>query len=134
MVVLGPEDHGLSARDLDHCPLRVTIPADPGYPSLNLAQSVQVLAYELRLAVLLPELRAGRAAAAAPVPATREQLEGFYGQLEQVLLRIGFLNPQNPYHMQTTLRRLVDRAMPEPREVHVLRGILSNIQRLLGPG
>jgi len=149
VLVLGPEDPGLAAAALDHCPLRVTIPTDPAYPSLNLAQAAQVLAYELRLAALgepraalvgsAPATTAPAASGASPVspaaalhrPATRGELEGFYGQLEELLDRIGFLNPQNPRHIQTSLRRLYDRAAPDLREVQILRGILSSCTRLL---
>lgn len=138
VVVLGPEEHGLAASDLDHCPLRVAIPADRAYPSLNLALAVQVLAYELRLAALEQRQTDGEAAGSPadvgpePVRASRQVMESFYVHLGEVLGRVGFLNPQNPTHIQRAFRRLFDRAALDEREVRILRGLLSNVQRLLG--
>lgn len=141
VVLLGPEDHGLANQDLGYCPVRVTIPVAPEYPSLNLAQAVQIIAYELRLAALAAA-RPGQGeerSALAVVPedstralADRAEIEGMYTQLWDVLERTEFLNPQNPEHIQRSLRRIYDRARMDEREVRILRGVLSGVQRLLG--
>ncbi len=131
VLVFGQEDHGLSNRDLDFCNLRVSIPASPEYPSLNLAQAVQVLAYELRLAGL--GLRPMAAAAARPARevADRQDMEGLYGHLRTLLETVGFLNEENPFHIMAALRQLLDRAELDLREVRILRGVLSDTLRML---
>jgi tRNA/rRNA methyltransferase len=121
-IVFGREDSGLTTEELDACGLLATIPADASYPSLNLAQAVLVGAYELR-----------RAAAVEPGPEPRSlalasEVEAFFEQLAEVLEEIGFLNPQNPEEVMHALRRLFGRAALEPREVRILRGVLSQVR------
>lgn len=118
-LVFGPEDRGLSNRDLDLCQRLVTIPADEHYGSLNLAQAVMILLYEISLAC-----KEGTRAPKEKTLATAEELEGMYRQMEELLLRIGFLHKENPKRIMTVLRRILGRAMLEPREVRVVRGIL----------
>lgn len=123
-VVFGRESSGLSNDELASCHALLHIPTDPGYSSLNLAMAVQVVAYELRQAMLAD-------AAPGPVPerldplATVEDLERFYVHLERTLVDAGFLNPANPRHLMLRLRRLFSRALPEEKEVRILRGILT---------
>lgn len=125
-LVFGRERTGLTNDELDQCHALVTIPADPAYPSLNLAAAVQVMAYELRLA--------GGGAPTVPPrtpehpPATAGEMAGFYGHLEQVLTELDFLDPDNPRHLMRRLRRLFDRAGPDRNEVNILRGVLSAVQ------
>jgi TrmH family RNA methyltransferase len=125
-AVFGPEQSGLSNAHLDHCHTLLTIPTDPGFSSLNLAMAVQVLTYELRAARIAdkpPEYQPD-----APL-ATSEELERFYGHLEQVLTDVQFLDPDNPRHLMRRLRRLFIRAKPDQNEVNILRGILSAVQK-----
>ena len=128
-LVFGRERTGLTNEELQRCHAAVHIPANPDYSSLNIAAAVQVLCYELRLALL-----AG-APAAAPVatdeqPATQGELEGFFGQLEQALHDIDFHKGRAPELVMQRLRRLFLRAAPDPREVRILRGILADAQRM----
>ena len=125
-VVFGPENSGLSNTDLDRCDTLLTIPANPGFRSLNLAMAVQVVAYELRLAG--HESPAPGFEPDAP-PATREELEYFYAHLETVLRDIRFLDPDNPRVLMRRLRRLFVRARPDRNEVNILRGILTAVDR-----
>ncbi|MHB8765622.1 MAG: RNA methyltransferase, partial [Deferrisomatales bacterium] len=123
-AVFGREDSGLTTAELDLCHWFVRIPTSPQLPSLNLAQAVGVVAYELASA---------RAAAAPQAPlarrsATVAEMEGFYGHLEGVLQEIGFIEEASPDRMMNQLRRLFSRRLPEPRDVRVLRGILSKVQ------
>lgn len=126
-VVFGRESSGLSNDELACCHALLHIPTDPGFSSLNLAMAVQVVAYELRLAML---------DAAAPVPAaerldplaTAEDVERFYAHLERTLVDTGFLNPDNPRHLMLRIRRLFSRALLEEKEVRILRGILSALE------
>jgi len=121
-VVFGPEDKGLSNRDLDLCQRLVTIPAHEEFGSLNLAQAVVVTCYEIYMAAHHKE--------AFPRPhrlATSEELEGMYGHMEEALLRIGFLDEKNPKRMMAVLRRIFSRAKLNSREVKILRGICRQV-------
>jgi TrmH family RNA methyltransferase len=126
-VVFGPEASGLTTRELDLCHLRVHAPTDPSHPSLNLAQAVLLVAYELRLHALAgrpPE----RASSATPRPrATAGDLEQAVQDLRAGLLAIGYLDPAGPDHILGELRRLLARAAPTPREVVLLRGLARQI-------
>ncbi|MDR1726715.1 MAG: RNA methyltransferase [Acidobacteriota bacterium] len=120
-IVFGPEDTGLVDEDLRLCQLLVRIPTDRDARSLNLAQAVMIVAYELMLGSLARE--PGRALKLARV----EQVEAMYAQLEAALLEIGFLQPQNAQHMMFALRKLLGRAGLESSDVGVLRGIARQI-------
>lgn len=125
-LVFGPERSGLTNTELDRCHAIVYIPANPAYSSLNLAQAVQIIAWELRCQV--PFERA--LPPPSSPPATPDDLALFYDHLERVLLASGFLNPANPRHLMRRLRRLFNRARPDDNEINILRGILS----ALAPG
>ncbi len=117
-LVFGPEDSGLTGEELALCHRLVHVPTDPAQPSLNLAQAVLLLAYELRLASL----------AAGPPPAAEEAatagaLEQAVQEIRGALLEIGYLDPSSPDRILTELRRLLARARPTPREVVLLRGL-----------
>jgi len=120
-VVFGPEATGLSVAERALCHRLVRIPADAEQPSLNLAQAVLLLAYELRLAFLA----GGAAAPAAPAQsrASAGEVEQAIAELGEGLVEIGYLDAQNPDHILAELRGLVTRAHPTPREVLLLRGL-----------
>ena len=130
-VVFGPESSGLTREELELCPVRVHIPTDPVHPSLNLAQAVLIVAYEMRLA-------SGAPGASAPAPrATAGELEPALVDLRAALLAIGYLNPTNPGAVMAELRVLLARAGPTPREVVLLRGLARQIAwagRRIAPG
>jgi len=117
-VVFGPEDRGLSNRDLDLCQRLVTIPSHEEYGSLNLSQAVMVICYEIYLATH-HQMAASRTCRLA----TSEELEGMYYHMEETLLRIGFLDQNNPKRIMAVLRRIFSRARLNAREVKILRGI-----------
>jgi tRNA/rRNA methyltransferase len=122
-LVFGTEMSGLSNAELDLCQLLAMIPTNPDFSSLNLAAAVQVVCYELRMAVL-----AGNASdiTSNPMPlATSDEIEGFYKHLEQTLVQIGFLNPDEPKKLMQRVRRIYARANLEKEEVNILRGILK---------
>jgi tRNA/rRNA methyltransferase len=123
-ILFGREESGLSNEELKYCQRLVTIPSSEGFGSLNLAQSVLTVAYELFLAAGAP----GQAGSGAPVRrAPTADLEGLYGQMERVLLEIGYLDPANPGRMMRVFRRLLGRAGPDAREVRALRGIFRQV-------
>jgi tRNA/rRNA methyltransferase len=121
-LVFGTEMSGLSNAELDCCQLLAMIPANPEYSSLNLAAAVQVMSYEIRMAILEGKLDV---ATNAPELATNEALEGFYKHLEETLVKIGYLNPNAPKKLSERIRRIYARAKLEKEEVNLLRGILT---------
>ncbi|KAF1721110.1 RNA methyltransferase [Pseudoxanthomonas wuyuanensis] len=133
-LVFGRERTGLSNEELQLCHASVHIPANPDYSSLNLAAAVQVLAYELRLALLaLAPAAATATAAAGPGregPASHAQLEGFFAQLGDTLDDVDFHKGRAPDSAMRKLRRLFLRADLNEQEVRLLRGILSDAQRM----
>ncbi|MDX1381720.1 MAG: RNA methyltransferase [Xanthomonadales bacterium] len=126
-ILFGRERYGLTNEEMQRCHQLVHIPANPDYASLNLAQAVQVLAYELRMAALGG---AGREQAPSDWdPVDAAEMERLYEHLEQTLLDIRFLNPDQPKRLMMRLRRLFNRARPDRNEYNILRGILSAAQR-----
>jgi TrmH family RNA methyltransferase len=120
-ILFGPEDTGLVDDDLQFCQLLMRIPTQSRSPSINLAQAVMIVSYELLLASL--ERQPARLSRLASL----EQTEAMYVQLEKALLEIGFLRPQNAKHMMFALRRILGRAGLEPSEVGAVRGIARQI-------
>lgn len=124
-LVFGNEKYGLTAAEVGQCQLLATIPADPRFSSLNVAAAVQVLAYELRIAVLGAVVRHSKGK--PPALATHEEIELFYVQLERRLLAAGFLNPRNPKKLMARLRRLFGRTQLEQEEVNILHGVIKTL-------
>ncbi|MEY2632873.1 MAG: hypothetical protein RIR00_1527 [Pseudomonadota bacterium] len=125
-LVFGNETSGLSNAELQRCHAAVTIPANLDYSSLNLGAAVQILAYELRMAAF--DAAPPRPQLATPSlsdPATHEEIEGFYGHLERLMIRTGFHDPARPKRLLPKLRRLFGRAQLEKDEVNILRGIVA---------
>jgi TrmH family RNA methyltransferase len=121
-LVFGPEATGLTGAERELCHRLVRIPSDPAQPSLNLAQAVLLVAYELRLGFLSSQPRAAADADDEP-RANAGDVEQAVGELREALVAIGYLDPQNPDHILAELRGLVTRARPTPREVLLLRGL-----------
>ncbi|HHJ13012.1 MAG TPA: RNA methyltransferase [Gammaproteobacteria bacterium] len=126
-ILFGRERTGLRNDEMDRCHALVQIPVDDAYPSLNIAAAVQVIAYELRLAMLAAERAPGPSVVPDAVDAG--EMERFYEHLEQVLKEIGFLDPGNPRQLMRRLRRLFQRARPDQNEINILRGMLSAVQK-----
>ena len=126
-IVFGNERAGLSNEEIKLCHAAVHIPSDPGFSSLNLSQAVQVLAYELRMAVLdgVSPLQAAQEA-----PASNSELEGFFQHLATTLDDIEFHKGRSPFTIMRRLRRIFLRAEPDSRELRILRGILTDAQRM----
>lgn len=120
-LVFGNETAGLSNEEMLACQFLVHIPADPGYSSLNLAQAVQLAAYELRMAAGETQLPAHPR---SEKPATVRDIEGLYGHLEEAALASGFLDPADPKKLRERWRRLFSRVALEREEVNILRGLL----------
>ena len=139
-VLFGREDRGLSNEELERCNLHVVIPANPEYPSLNLAMAVQVVCYEiLRALTRVANTDAGTEDPPAQdlptdwdrSPATAADMAALDGHLGQVLSAMEFQDPKNPRLTMTRLRRMFARIRPDQTEVAILRGVLSRIERIL---
>lgn len=129
-VVFGEEQRGLSDEELDLCQAVCTIPTTSAYDSMNLAQAVAVVSYELALA---------GGASLAPVerpvdPARHATLEALWAQLTVLLGAAGYLNPQNPEQILAEWRRLLARAEPTQREAELLVAAARAVVRKVGPG
>lgn len=127
-IVFGSEQSGLSNHDLLHCHYHLHIPTVEHFSSLNLAQAVQIVAYELRMALCAPT---ATVLTHTPPLATHEDIERFYVHLHDVLVTTEFLNPAHPKRLMERLRRLFNRVQLEASEVHLLRGILTQCQRAI---
>lgn len=127
-IVFGREHAGLTNEELLKCHIHIHIPSNPEYASLNLAQAVQIIAYELRMKLLAPQaevaLRQDEYAAA-------DEIEQFYEHLREVFIEIQFLKASNPRRLMQRVRRLFNRVNLEKMEVNLLRGMLSQVQKSL---
>lgn len=123
--VFGTERDGLRNEDVERCHACCAIPTDAEYGSLNLAQAVQVTAYECRLTLAGAAAVSSRFAADAPAPV--DAVEAMHGHLEQALVALGYLDPAQPKRLMSRLRRLLARAHPTVSEVDILRGIAAAI-------
>lgn len=126
-MLFGREDRGLTNEELQACNLHLNIPTSADYSSLNLAMAVQIVCYELRMAV-------------SDAPASAEQqwdspfstaqnMEKFYQHLEETLIDIEFLDPAAPRQLMPRLRRLYNRLRLDEMELNILRGILTETQK-----
>ncbi|MDX2254965.1 MAG: RNA methyltransferase [Pseudanabaenaceae cyanobacterium bins.39] len=153
-IVFGSEDRGLSNAEIQYCQQVVRIPVSPAYPSLNLAQAVGICCYQWYLLQIDGQTHRQRHDENAPtnlatlpkIPqeltsqidqdllesnpidlASLAELEGYYQQLESVLLKIGYLYPHTAFHRLQKFRQIGDRANLTSAEVTMLRGVLRQI-------
>ena len=119
-LAFGSEKEGLTNEELSLCHLYARIPSMESFPSLNLAQAVMVVSYELfRASIEIPKKEVQLARA--------EELERVLEHMEKTLLRIGFLDSNNPQRIMRVLRRLFGRSQMDEREVKILEGIWSQM-------
>ena len=122
-IVFGPEDFGLTNLEIAQCQRLITIPTAPDYPSLNLAQAVIVVAYELMLAAGL-----ARAPMEAGEFASASEVDAMHRRMAEALVAIGFLPEDNPGHLMLTLRAMLGRSGVRPRELDILNGIARQVR------
>lgn len=127
--VFGTERSGLTNEDVERCRFCCAIPADPGFASLNLAQAVQVTAYECQLALraTVAIFDAQRRFVDDEPPASVDAMEGFFAHFEQAMTAVGAHNPAEPKRLMQRVRRLINRAAPTQTEIDLLRGITAAI-------
>ena len=131
-LLFGPERTGLENEDLQHCHACVLIPCNPEYASLNLASAVQVLSYEIRLQRIEQHLINKPDAKLVEIEiANHEQMERFFSHLAQFMDEVDFHKGKPPELVTQRLRRLFLRAEMDEREIKIIRGLLSDAQRLL---
>jgi tRNA/rRNA methyltransferase len=119
-LLFGPEDRGLTNRELKYCHTLVTIPT-AGFTSLNLAQAVMVVAYEIFLASIQ------ETTPFVPRFASSHELQGMYDHMQATLAKIHFMNPENPDYWMNSIRRFVNRLGLQAREVKIIRGICRQL-------
>lgn len=145
-IVFGREDRGLTNEELALANYHLTIPVNTEYGVLNVAQAIQVVCYEMRMATLqqlAQETNQTSENHAEQMPVTQntamdwdeplvthKQMEEFYPHLEKMLVDIEFLDPNNPRLLPLRLRRLFGRIQLDRMEYHLLRGIFSRVQSL----
>ncbi|MFQ6573287.1 tRNA (cytosine(32)/uridine(32)-2'-O)-methyltransferase TrmJ [Pseudomonas sp. UM16] len=135
-LVFGREYAGLTNEELQRCHFHVHIPSNPDFSSLNLGAAVQVLAYEVRMAWLAAEGQPSKVekfevtSVRSSELATMDEMELFYEHLEKTLVDIGFLDPEKPKHLMPRLRRLYGRSSVNRSEMSILRGILTETQKV----
>jgi tRNA/rRNA methyltransferase len=120
-LVFGPEDRGLTNQEIRLCHALVNIPTD-AFASLNLAQAVMVMCYEVFTA------RTTEDGGFAPRLATRHELDGMYAKLRDILVRISYINPENPDYWMNRLRRFFTRLQLRAREVSMIRGMIRQVE------
>ncbi len=123
-LLFGPENFGLTNEELPFCHALVHIPTGD-CSSLNLAQAVMVLAYEIFTA-------AGDRSHFVPRLANSRELESMYAMLQETLVRINFISHQNPEHWMFNVRRLFARHGLRAREAQVIKGICRQIDWYVG--
>ena len=119
-LMFGPEDKGLSNEDIRYCHWLVNIPTAE-FSSLNLAQAAMIICYEIFLAAH------EKAPEHVPRLAARHELDGMYAQLKDILVRINFINPENPDYWINNLRHFFTRLQLRGKEVSIIRGICRQI-------
>jgi tRNA/rRNA methyltransferase len=119
-ILFGPEDRGLTNEDIWNCHVLVNIPTNE-FSSLNLAQAVMVVCYELFKTTI------EKSSGFMPRLAAHHELEGMYDQLKEILVRINFLNPENPEYWLNNIRQFFSRLPLRAKEVNLVRGICRQI-------
>ena len=119
-VLFGPESSGLAGSELKYCHSLVTIPT-ANFASINLAQAVMILVYELFLASI------DKSRSFVPRLANTRELEDMYDHLKETLTEISFINPENPEYWMMSVRRFFGRVGLRAREVRMIRGICRQI-------
>jgi tRNA/rRNA methyltransferase len=120
-ILFGPEDRGLTNEDVKYCHQLVNIPT-AGFTSLNLSQAVMVICYCLSTA------QTTAPPAFTPRLAKRIELDQMYAELTAALVRIGYVQPDNPDYWMLRIRRFLSRLQLRAGEVSIIRGISRQIQ------
>ena len=119
-ILFGPEDRGLTNEDIRRCQWLVNIPTDE-FASLNLAQAVMIICYELF------NIRRSDPVEHIPRLASRHELDGMYEQLKDILVRISYINPENPDYWIGKIRQFFTRIQITAKEISIIRGLCRQV-------
>tara|TARA_E500000081_G_scaffold32427_1_gene36146 strand:- start:1041 stop:1787 length:747 start_codon:yes stop_codon:yes gene_type:complete len=125
-IVFGREDRGLTNEELGLCNLHVHIPTDPEYSSLNVAQAVQILVYEIRVALLDNEEERDYWDVQL---ANNEQIERLIDHMDELMQEVEFYDVDNPRKLLIRVRRFFKRSKIDLMEANIFRGLFSTIQK-----
>lgn len=133
-ILFGTERTGLTNEEVDICQELFYIPTENNYNSLNIAQAIQIITYELRKQTTKDDRLAKKREPqyAGDLPATHDAMEGFFNHLERTLIQSEFLDPENPKHLMRKLRLLYKKADLTQEEINILRGALSASEKTYG--
>ena len=133
-VLLGTERAGLTNAQIGLCHRICHIPANPQYSSLNVAQALQLAAWELRYALMPQQAEPATPVAAVASsrspgaePASGQATEAFLTHWQQALIDIGFLDPAHPKKLMPRMRHMFGRNALTKDEVDMLRGVCTAI-------
>lgn len=127
-IIFGREDRGLTNEELGLCNLHINIPSDPEYSSLNLSQAVQIITYEIRLAILDGKNRTDDWDVER---ATSQQTEMLIKHMDQLMQEVDFYDVDNPRKLLVRVRRFFKRSRIDVMETNIFRGLFSAIQKKL---
>ena len=130
-LVFGRESSGLSNEELEYCNVILQIPTNPEFSSLNVASAIQILCYEFIQLLQLEDADKTDAESNDKEKtrlATADEMNYFYDHLEQSMIDVGFLNPEQPRKLMRRLKSLFNRAHLDENEVSILRGFLAAVQ------
>lgn len=127
-LVFGSEKSGMTNEEIDRCHIHVHIPTSDEYSSLNLAQAVQVMVYELYMASLaVNKVELSKTRKRKTPFASADELDGLYKHIESIMKQTGFYKADHPRMMETRLRQLFNRAQLDKQDLNLLRGILASV-------
>lgn len=126
-IVFGRESSGLTNKEMELCNKHLYIPTNPNFPALNIAAALQIVVYEIKMA-----LNEQDKINFDPnnFLATNKEVNSFYNHLEQTLLDVDFLKPSNHYKLIQKIKRLFNRSQLEKSEINILRGILTKVDNI----
>jgi tRNA/rRNA methyltransferase len=126
-LLFGPEDRGLTNSELKYCDMLVSIPTSERMRSINLSHSVMIISYEVFAASY------GSNSGFTPKLATSAEKEGMYDHMQQILMKMNYIYPENPDYAMTSIRNLFSRLNLTARDVKIIRGVCRQID-LYGRG
>jgi tRNA (cytidine32/uridine32-2'-O)-methyltransferase len=127
-IIFGREDRGLTNEELGLCNLHVNIPTDPDYSSLNLAQAVQILVYEIRQAILGEQEDKDYWDVEL---ANNDQTELLINHMDELMQQVEFYDVDNPRKLLLRVRRFFKRSRIDVMETNIFRGLFATIQKKL---
>ncbi|MCK5312046.1 MAG: RNA methyltransferase [Desulfobacteraceae bacterium] len=126
-LVFGREDNGLTTDELKSCQKFVTIPTDDAFASMNLSHAITILLYEINAANRINDNSIASRSKMDKGLANGKELEQMYSHMRETLIRIEYLDPQNPDHLLKSYRKIFGKAELTSRDVRIIRGLISKI-------